>query len=330
MKAVYMNPQQSKSLLIKDVGIQVPKENEVLVRVKAVSLNHRDLFFYHSVPLYPDFHEWNEFIVCADGFGIIESVGNHVKEWAVGDRVVFYPVVGGNGYLGGPNNGTLAEYITIAENQLIKVPPFFSDEEAASFPVALSTAWNSLVTKGNIKKDEFILIPGIGGGVALFSMLLAKSMGANVIVTSSSYEKLEKAKRLGADYIINYKQENVLEKVMNITQDAGVDLVIDGNGVDSLTTSIPALKQGGRVIIFGATSGPMKKQWLEEIQRSKEIELIMSGTGSKEELIKAIYYMEDHQIKPVIWEKVFSMNEVEKAYEAFDRAEQFGKVIIKL
>jgi zinc-binding alcohol dehydrogenase/oxidoreductase len=331
MKAFFVNPKyQKRKLELKEVPVQSSLENEVVVKLHAASLNHKDLYSYNG----DDFaSSWEEYIIGSDGAGTIVQVGDKVQDWKVGARVLIHPEVINSTiehpFIGGPFNGTLAEYITVSEEQLIHMPDHWDFQQAAAVPVALSTAWNSVITHGNLQREETVLIPGIGGGVALFSLLIAKCVGAKTIVTSSSEEKLQLALQLGADHVIHYKTEDVTKRVLELTNGQGADLLIDGNGKNSLETSLPSLREGGRISLFGSTSGLVEKKWLDRMMESKKFKLLLTSSGSKTELEKAIELLTEHDRKPTIW-KTYSFQDSEQAIQDYEKGHQFGKVIINI
>jgi len=238
-----------------------PAAGQVLVRVRAASLNYRDLMVadgrYGKVAL--------PLIPLSDGAGEIAAVGEGVTRWKTGDRVAgtFFqgwssgPFVRATAQtaLGGALNGMLAGHVALAAEGVVAIPPHLSFEEAATLPCAALTAWHALVVQGKVAANETVLVLGTGG-VSMFALQFAKMHGARVIITSSSDEKLARAKSLGADETINYRSRPEWEKdVLVLTQEAGVDHVVEVGGAGTFPKTLRAVKPGGQVHLVGGVSG---------------------------------------------------------------------------
>jgi NADPH:quinone reductase-like Zn-dependent oxidoreductase len=240
-----------------------PGPREVRIKMRAASLNARDLGVIGGF-YYPDLK--GPLIPVSDGVGEVVAVGEGVRRFRPGDRVsatFSQRWISGDptkkwldGLLGGPLDGMLAEYAVLHEDGLVRVPEHLSDEEAATLPCAAVTAWQSVVTEGRVQAGDVVVVQGTGG-VSLFALQFAKLHGAAVIVTSSSDEKLERARQLGADYGINYRQTPDWEQaVLSWTDGRGADHVVDVGGAATLNRSIAAVRFGGRVSLIGLLSGP--------------------------------------------------------------------------
>ncbi|MDZ8186119.1 MAG: NAD(P)-dependent alcohol dehydrogenase [Nostoc sp. ChiSLP02] len=312
-----------------------PAAGQVLVQVKATSLNYRDLLVvegaYGAGQQYP-------LIPMSDGAGEVVAVGEGVTRVKVGDRVAatfFQDWIYGSltrekmkSDLGGGIDGMLAEYVVLHQDGLVILPDHLSYAEGATLPCAAVTAWHALVTKGNISSGDTVLLLGTGG-VSIFALQFAKLRGAKAIATSSSDEKLARVKQLGADETINYKTTPDWEKqVYQLTNRTGVDRVIEVGGAGTLPKSLQAVRIGGHVSLIGVLSG-----------RGNEIDpmpilfksLTVQGiyVGSREMFEAMNQTIQQHQIKPII-DRVFPFNEAREAYNYLKSAAHFGKVVISI
>lgn len=312
-----------------------PATGQVLVKVKATSLNYRDLLaaegFYGSGVKYP-------LVPMSDGAGEVVGVGEGVTRVKIGDRVAgifFQDWISGSltkekmkSDLGGGIDGMLAEYVVLHQDGLIILPDHLSYPEAATLPCAAVTAWHGLVTKGNLSEDDTVLLLGTGG-VSMFALQFAKIYGAKVIITSSSDDKLTRAKELGADETINYKTTPDWEKkVYELTHRTGVDHVVEVGGTGTLAKSLQAARIGGRISLIGVLSG-----------RGSEIDpmpilfksLAVQGiyVGSREMFEVMNHKISEQKLKPII-DKVFPFAEAKAAYSYLKSANHFGKVVIQV
>jgi len=307
---------------------------QVLLKMKAACINYRDLLtvrgLYNSkqpLPLIP----------FSDGVGEVVSVGSDVQSVKTGDRVcpIFAQTwLSGEptrnklrSTLGGPRDGTLAEYMLLSEQGVVKVPEHLSDVEAATLPCAALTAWSALVTMGQCKAGDTILLQGTGG-VSLFGLQFAKMIGAKAIVTSSSDEKLEKAKALGADEVINYKNDPKWGKTAKaLTGNLGVDHVIEVGGGGTLAQSLRAIRFGGTISMIGVLSGfSSEVNLLPILMQQLKIQGILVGHKEGfEDMNRGIAL---HKIQPVV-DKVFPFEEVPQALEYLASGKHFGKVCIQ-
>ncbi len=320
---------------IKKVDIPVPEiaVDEVLVEMKACSLNYRDTL----IPLggYPR-NETRPVIPLSDGAGVVVDIGKSVKDIKVGDRVTgnFFQdwvkgPVGEKGLcsaLGGGIDGTLAEYFVLKEHGTIPIPDDMSFEAASTLPCAAVTAWHALVSLGNTKAGDTILLLGTGG-VSIFGLQFAKALGANVIITSSSDEKLARAKKMGADHLINYKDNPDWEQpVLEITGGNGVDNVLEVGGAGTFEKSIASAKVYGIISLIGILSGFDGPAFNLSVALNL---LKINGiyVGSVEMFKEMNTFISKHNIQPVV-DIVYEFDDALKAYQHLVDAKHFGKVVI--
>ncbi|GIX40345.1 MAG: NADPH:quinone oxidoreductase [Leptospiraceae bacterium] len=324
-----------ENLKIVESDIPEIQDDEILLEMKAASLNFRDLLMIKGnynpklrMPIVP----------CSDGVGIVIKKGKKVHHLQEGDRVI--PIFAQGWYdgppfrsmfrktLGGPLDGTLQKYMIVPANDVVKSPEHLTDEEAATLPCAGLTAWSALVELGRVKPAEKVLALGTGG-VSIFALQFAKMMGAETIITSSSEEKLNRAKQLGADYGINYKTNPDWEKeVLKISQMMGVDHIIEVGGVGTLEKSIKSVKPGGNIYLIGVLAGKQAPVDLTPVlmQNIKIQGVVVGHKRALEEMIRAISYF---KLKPVV-DKVFLFEQAKDAFEYMHKGSHFGKVCIKI
>lgn len=333
MKAVVLDELGNlASLNYKEVDVPSPEEGEVVVKLRAAAVNRRELMIAKGqyqgarAPI----------ILGSDGAGEVYSLGNLVKSFSVGDQVIINPGLNWGkdnnkknvdfSILGMPQNGTYAEYVKVPVENIVEKPAHLSWEEAASLPLAGLTAYRALVTKGKIQKGEKVLIPGAGGGVATFLIQFAHVLGAEVYVTSSKEDKINKAMELGAVGGVNYTEENWVEQLLELT--GGIDLSIDSVGGDSFKSLITLGKIGSRIVNFGSTRGPINNLFLPSLTL-KEISIIGSTMGSMDDFSKMIKLVNEKEIHPVI-DRVYSLREVNKALERIEKGQNFGKIVLTM
>lgn len=312
-----------------------PGPGQVLVRVRATSLNYRDLMIATgrygapvSLPLIP----------LSDGAGEVAALGDGVTHWKVGDRVAgtFFqnwrtgPVhrEAFASALGGAVNGMLAEYVALSAEGVVAIPPHLSFTEAATLPCAALTAWNALVTSGKVSADQTVLLLGTGG-VSIFALQFAKLHGARAVITSSSDEKLARAQSLGADATINYRTTPEWEKeVLRLTGNAGADHVVEVGGQDTFPKSLRALALGGTISVIGGVSGFSSSAPLAEIVgKSALIRGIYVGNRDMFEAMNRA--LARHTLKPAI-DREFPFAEAPAAYRHLQSGAHFGKVVISV
>jgi NADPH:quinone reductase-like Zn-dependent oxidoreductase len=315
-------------------------QNEVLVRVKAAALNHLDLWMRNGLPtLKLSFPH----ISGCEGSGVVMRAGagcNRVKE---GDSVVITPAWSCNrcqaclnnqdsmcpsyGMLGVHRKGCFAESVATPEETLYPLPANLNFDEAASVPLVFLTAWHMLVTRAGLRPGEDVLIQAAGSGVGIAAIQIAKLIGARVFATASSQEKLEKAKALGADILINYKERDFAEEIRAITNKRGVDVIFEHTGAELWPKNILSLARNGRLITCGATSGPNAQLDLRYVY-SRQLSILGSYMGGKRDMMEVLRFVAEGKLKPVM-DSVFSLTDLGKAQEKMERRDVFGKIVVR-
>jgi NADPH:quinone reductase-like Zn-dependent oxidoreductase len=312
-----------------------PGHGQVMVSMRAVSLNYRDILtvtgLYNprqGLPLVP----------CSDGVGEVVAVGEGVSRFKLGDRIaaVFCQRwIGGaptyeklRSTLGGPRDGTLAELMLLDEDGAVLVPEHLSDEEAATLPCAGLTAWSALAEYGNVAPGDTVLVQGTGG-VSIFALQFAQLLGAKVIVTSSSDDKLKRARKLGAWHEINYIDDSDWGKTAReLTDGVGVDHVLDVGGGRTLEQSLRAIRIGGEISLVGVLSGAAADLNLVPIfMKNVRIQGIVVGSRDGFEAMNRAVAM--HQMRPVV-DRIFPFAEAREAFEFVMNGAHFGKVCIAI
>lgn len=328
-------PEGIAGLKLVDKPVPAPGPNEVLVRIKAVTLNYRDLLTvkggYGSRQKFP-------LIPVSDGAGIVEAVGSGVHQFAVGDRVIgsfFETWLAGEpserkmqGALGGSVDGVLAEYRIFPTHALVATPPHLDDTEAAALPCAGLTAWSAVVKLGGVAPGKAVLTQGTGG-VSLFALQFAKMSGARVIATSSSDAKLERLKDLGADATINYRTTTDWGKRARELTGDGVDLVIEVGGVGTLNESIRATRIGGTIAFIGVLAGPSPANSRLPLMVMQQQRLQGVTVGSVEDLKAMCNAIAQNEMKPIV-DKIFSFAQARDAFAHMADGTHFGKVAIEI
>ncbi|MFD1032165.1 zinc-binding dehydrogenase [Metaplanococcus flavidus] len=315
-------------LKITDMPEPTAQKGEVVVALKAAGINHRDLNLLKRHGNKPE-----PLIIGSDGAGIVESVGEGVTNVSVGDEVIINPALRwfANSdapppefdILGMPDHGTFAEKIALSAEQVEKKLPHLTWEEAGGLALPAMTGYRALFTKGQVKKGDTLFIPGAGSGVATFLIQFAKNIGARVIVTSRSEDKLAHAKELGADLAIATDSDWV-KKLENET----VDLAIDSVGAATFNRTLDIVKKGGRIVTFGATTDDVVDFNLRKFFYG-QYQLFGSTMGSRDELRELLNHMEQYEMHPVVG-KVFELEEAQEAFDYLKGAKQFGKVILRI
>jgi NADPH:quinone reductase-like Zn-dependent oxidoreductase len=317
MKAIRFHEEGGPEVLrYEDAPDPVPGPDEVLVELRAASLNHLDLWMRKGLPSVP-----KPRIPGADGAGLLAGTG---------ERVVINPGLAHNGrveILGEHRDGTHAELVAVPRSAVHPIPGGLSFEEAAAFPLVFLTAYRMLVTKARIEEGEWVLIWGIGAGVATASLAIAKALGARAIVTSSSDEKLEKARALGADEVVNHATEDVPARVRELTG-GGANIVVEHVGEATWQRSLSAAAVSGRVVVCGATSGQNPPASLSRVWW-KELTIFGSTMGTADDFLGAYELVASGRARPVV-DSVFPLAEAAAAHERLERGEQLGKVVLRI
>ncbi|WP_164021418.1 zinc-dependent alcohol dehydrogenase family protein [Pyxidicoccus trucidator] len=312
-----------------------PGPGQALVRIRAVSLNYRDLFI--ALGRYPGNRPLS-LIPASDGAGEVVAVGANVTRVKPGDRVAptFFqtwtdgprtPEKTANA-LGGSVDGVLAEYVAVDAEGLVHLPEHLTFEEGATLPCAAVTAWNSLVSEGGLKAGQTVLAQGTGG-VSIFALQLARALGARVLITSSQDSKLERAKALGADGTINYKKHpNWEEQVLELTGGQGVDHVLEVGGAETFPRSIRATRPGGHISLIGMLSGGGARPD-PALSGPKKLDVQSTYVGSRAMFEDMNRVISQRQLKPVI-DRVFPFEQAREALRHMEAGAHFGKLVISV
>ena len=317
MKAIRIHEEGGPEVLrYEEVPDPVPGPGEVLVELRAASLNRLDVWLRRGLPSVE-----KPRILGADGAGVLAGTGERVlidPSLAHGETITV---------LGEHRDGTHAELVAVPESAVHPIPAGLSFEEAAAFPLVFETAWRMLVTKAELQPDEWVLIWGIGGGVATASLAIVKALGARAVVTSSSDEKLERARELGADATVNHATEDVAARVKALT-DGGVHVVVETVGADTWTTSLSVARPAGRICVCGATSGPNPPASLHRMWW-KQLTIYGSTMGTHEDFEAVLDLVVSGRAKPVI-DAVYPLVETRAAHERLEAGAQLGKIVLTI
>ena len=325
MKAVRIHEDGGPEVLrYEDVEDPVAGEGEILIRLHAASLNHLDCWVRQGLPSVP-----KPRILGADGAGVIVGLGEGVDRFSEGDHVVINPGLDDGARIVGEHmDGTHAQLVAVPAANVYPIPEGLSFEEAAAFPLVFETAYRMLVTKAGLQAGEWVLVWGIGSGVASASFAIARALGARTIVTSSSAEKLERAKELGAEAAVNHAEGDVAAAVKEATGGRGVDVVVEHVGEATWKTSLQAAGPNARVVVCGATSGPNPPAQLHRIWW-KQLTVFGSTMGTREDFEGAYDLVARGAAKPIV-DRVFPLEEAAAAHAYLEEGRQFGKVVLSI
>jgi NADPH:quinone reductase-like Zn-dependent oxidoreductase len=315
--------------------------DEVLIRVRACALNHLDLFVREGIPaLKTPLPFWTGCDIAGD----VAEVGNAVKDVKVGERVCVNPSLSCGrcefciqgedslcvryGILGEHVPGGLAEYVKVRGDSVLPLPAHIGYEEAASFILTNLTAWRMVVTQGQLRAGQDVLILGVGGGVSSTAVQIAKLCGARVLVTSGSDAKLERARALGADIGINYAKDDWAKVVHEKTGKRGVDLVVENVGAATWKASLRCLRRGGRLVTCGATTGPMGETDIR-IVFWNQIHIIGSTMGNRREFNEVMRLFFAGRLRPIV-DEVVPLKDGAAAQQRLAAGQQFGKIVLRL
>jgi zinc-binding alcohol dehydrogenase/oxidoreductase len=335
MKAIVLRelgePEKLQMESVPDPGVG---QEEVLISLKAAALNHRDIWIrtgrYAGIKL--------PIILGSDGAGEILDVGTKVDRSLQGRPVVIYPAMNWGSdnrapgpafkILGLPDNGTYAQLIAVPAAHAFPKPASLSFEESAALPLALLTAYRALVTRAVIQGGENCLVTGVGGGVSSFLMQLAVAKGARVLVTSGSEAKLERAREMGAAGGANYHTPDWGKKITELCEGRGLQVVIDSAGGETFEQALDLVSPGGRVVTYGATTGPVRQV---EVRRIfwKQLNIMGSTMGTAQEFGAALKFYEANRLRPVI-DQVVPLSEAPAAHRRMEEGGQFGKIVLKI
>jgi len=329
-------------LVVKEMPAPRPAQGEVVIEVHAAALNHLDLWVRKGAR---DFGLTFPHILGSDAAGVVVEVGETVEELRVGDEVILdgwlclsddefvrageHSLCASSDIVGIRHAGTFAERVSVPARNVLPRPPYLNWEEAAALTLSHLTAWRMLMTRAALHSGETVLIHGIGGGVALAGLQLAKLAGAEVIVTSSSDEKLARALGLGADHTINYRAtRDVAGEVRQITAGRGVDVVLDTVGAATLPISQAAARRGGRIVICGVTGGAEAMLNLHGLYWN-QLSLLGSTMGNLSEFRQMLRAVSLSRIRPVI-DSAYALEEVRDATARMEAGKQFGKIVLRV
>jgi len=323
VKAVRIHEDGGPEVLrYEDAPDPVPGTGQVLIELRAASLNHLDVWIRKGLPSVP-----KPRILGADGAGVVVSGDG----FAPGDRVVINPGHDlGNGKIsvvGEHSDGTHAELIAVPRSQVYPLPDGIDFEAAAAFPLVFETAYRMLATKAQLQEDEWVLIWGTGGGVSTAALAIAKALGARVIVTSSSENKLARARELGADAIFNHQTDDVVAGVKDVTE-GGAHVVVDNVGEATWKRSLDAARPNGRICVCGATTGPNPPANLHRIWW-KQLTVFGSTMGSQADFEAVYELVKSGRAVPVV-DKVFALSEAAAAHERLEAGDQLGKIVLRI
>jgi zinc-binding alcohol dehydrogenase/oxidoreductase len=325
VKAVRIHEDGGPEVLrYEDAPDPTPGPGEVLVRLHAASLNHLDVWVRKGLPSVP-----KPRILGADGAGVVEELGEGVDGLSLGDRVVINPGIEHDGRItvvGEHTDGTHAELIAVPASNVYPLDDAISFEDAAAFPLVFETAYRMLVTRAALREGEWVLVWGIGGGVATAALAVAKALGARVIVTSTKDEKLARAAELGADAAV--PTADAAARVKEITGGRGVDVVVEHVGADTWASSLAVAAQNARICVCGATSGPNPPAALHRIWW-KQLSVLGSSMGTREDFEGAYELVRSGRARPVV-DEVLPLAEVRAGHERLEAGEQLGKIVLRI
>jgi NADPH:quinone reductase-like Zn-dependent oxidoreductase len=314
-------------LCYEDVPDPEPGPGEVLIRLRAASLNHLDVWVRMGLPSAP-----KPRILGADGAGVVEALGAGVSGLEPGQSVVVNPGLerpdGTIEVVGEHTQGTHAELAVLPATNVYPLPGDLTFEEAAAFPLVFETAYRMLVTKAGLRAEEWVLVWGIGGGVATAALQIAKALGARVVATSSSDPKLRRARELGADAVVNHATGDVKQTVRDVSGGLGAGIVVETVGDATWRTSLDAAARGGRIVVCGATTGANPPAGLHRIWW-KEIVVLGSTMGARSDFEAVYELVASGRVRPVV-DTVFPLAEARAAHERLEAGEQLGKIVLRI
>lgn len=337
MRAAVLSEAGIGNLSVVELPDPEPGPGEVLVRVRSTTLNYRDLLTVEGG--YGSRQRTENLIPVSDGAGEVVAVGDGVTRFAAGDRVVanfFQEWLSGkpdetklHSGLGGLIDGMACELRVLPEYGLCHTPAHLTDAEAAALPCAGLTAWSAVIDQGGVQPGDLVLTQG-SGGVSVFALQFAKLMGAEVIATSSSAEKLSRLKGLGADHLINYAETPEWARTAReISGDRGLDMVVEVGGAGTLEQSIKAVRLGGTVMLIGVLSGANHEFRLPLVV-TRKIRLEGVTCGSREQFEAMLRAIETNKLRPALDERRFALDELPEAMAHMREARHFGKIVVEI
>ncbi|MCY3796565.1 MAG: zinc-binding dehydrogenase [Chloroflexi bacterium] len=325
---------------LEQVVIPQPASDEVRIKVHACALNWLDVGIrrgpqFGAVPL--------PLTTGVDVSGLIDAVGSDVRGWSAGDAVTFYSLVTcgecefcrdgevtvcpQHKIIGEHMNGGLAEYTVVPARNLIAKPANLTHIEVAALPVVSKTAWHMLISVARLQAGETVFIPGAGGGVASMGIQIAKHAGATVIASTSTVEKMERARELGADHVVNYRDTNWVEQVIDLTEGRGVDVAQDLVGAMTWGDSLRTLARNGRLVVCGSHSGKSFNLRIPQIYH-RQLSILGSNGGTYNELRHCLELANQGILRPVI-DRVLPLSQIREGHRILEEHDHFGKVVIQ-
>jgi len=342
MKAVVIHEHGDLDVVqVEDIEAPKASPGEVVLDVLYAGLNHLDLWVRKGRP---GAQLQTSHVLGCDAVGAVAALGEGVESPKVGEQVIINPALSCGrcefclrgeqstcvsfGIMGLSRSGTFAEQVAVPAGNCYPRPAHMSDEEAGVFALVYVTAWRMLITRAALKPGETVLIHGIGGGAALAALQLAKLAGAEIFVTSSSNDKLSRARRWGADHTLNYAKENVVTWIQHETGDRGVDVAIDSVGAAAWPLDFGCVRRGGRVVLCGVTTGSKAESDLRTLYWN-QLTILGSTMGSTEDFRQMLRAVNVNQLKPVV-DRVFRLAKVRDAMARMEADEQFGKIALRI
>jgi NADPH:quinone reductase-like Zn-dependent oxidoreductase len=340
MRAVVLHEHGGPGVLkVEELPDPKPACGEVLVGIKAVALNRLDLWVRAGLPnlklTYPH-------ILGADIAGVVEAIGEGVTGVEPGGRVLLQPSVSCGrcrmclsgqdnlcrqyAILGENTRGGYAERIAVPVQNLLPYPDGLSFEQAACLPLTFMTAWQMVVRRAQVKPGEWVLVHAAGSGVGSAAIQIAKLCGATVVTTVGSNDKVQKARALGADHVINYREQDFAKEVQALTGRRGVDVVVEHVGPATFSKSLKSLVRGGRVVLCGSTSGPTAEVSLVEVF-FRQLQILGSTMGSKADLFAVLDHVRAGRLRPV-FDSALPLARAREAHERLEGRAQFGKLVL--
>lgn len=331
MKAILFKG-KDHPLVLQDVELPRPQKDQVLIRLHAAALNHRDYWIRSEQSVSSE----KGIVLGSDGSGAVEAVGEEGDQTLIGREVIVNPShewgnnphVQSDAYkiLGFPDHGTFAEYLLVHKKYVHDKPDHLTHEEAAAIPLSGLTAYRALFTKARIRPGEKVLITGIGGGAALWALQLSLAFQAKVYVTSSSPEKIKRAMELGATEGFHYKESGWSDKAKRSAR--GFDVIIDSAGGPGFSALLDLALPGGRIALFGRTAGSISDIAPRDIFW-KQLSLFGTTMGTRDEFLSLLDFVEKKKLKPVV-DEVLPLEKAEEALQRMEKGSQFGKIVLKI
>lgn len=326
-------------LVIDTLPAPAPGSNEVVIKIMATSVNHLDIWVRAGIPgvSFP-----LPIVLGSDGAGVVTEIGSEISDLKAGDRVLISPAVscgtcreclsGRDNFcrqykiLGEDRDGADAEFVAVRRDNVFKLPENVSFDEAAASALVFITAYQMLIDKADIQPMEEVLVMGAGSGVGTAAIQIAKLYGARVIAVAGSDEKLEKARALGADEIVNYNSGSISQAVRKLTGKRGVDVVFEHTGQATWREGILSARRGGRIVTCGATTGPDAVTDLRQVF-GRQLTIYGSTMGSKSRLHVLLELLSKKKFRAVI-DRTMPFPEVREAHKAVEAGQHFGKIVL--